>query len=325
MILWASGMFGGRYHGFAFDDLCKKHRVRFLAIDRPGIGGTDLVHLDQRVQLWLEAVPAVLKQAGVKTVHLACHSAGTIYMLNTTLHLRHLLSPTQPFVAFFGPWVHPSKSEKWGLSVIRLLPQVAIGTWHHWAKLMSSTVAPVLTAVGVNATKAFHGPATIPLAPEQVTEDSEIGDGLDTTWRKASEAVISHFIYAEKLEGASQEALLCLRKGVSWGDWQEVDEAVLRMARQERERRSSDLQATPKIEVQLYFAEHDEMSGITGRNWLESCFKQPEAGDVLQVESEVVAGTDHNDILSLKSGAMERMVRTVAALDRTRTPREVNT
>ncbi len=311
VVLWASGMFGGRYQAFANDDLCKKYRVRFLAIDRPGLGGTGSVNLNQRIDTWLDMVPALLDHVGVKHVHLAAHSAGTIYVLNTILHQRHLLHPAQPFAAFFGPWVHPSKSGKWGLSAVGLLPELAIGTWHHWAKMINNSIAPVLTASGVSTTKAsrlING-----RSGAKVTEDSTIGDGTEASWRKASEAVITSYVFAENVEGASHEVLLCLRKGsTTWGKWRDIDEAILRIAENERGRQDlPELESEEKLKIQIFFAENDEMIGKGGQKWLESCFTQAGVAERINLESEVVPGTDHNDVLALQNRAMEKMIQTV--------------
>lgn len=312
VVLWAGGMFGGRYQAFANDDICQKYRVRFLAIDRPGIGGTDLVNRNQRIQTWLDMVPALLNHVGVKHVHLAAHSAGTIFVLNTILHQRHLLHPTKPLAAFFGPWVHPSKSGKWGLSVVGLLPEVAIGTWHHWAKMINSNVAPVLRASGVSVTKASRTPV-IGISKTKVTEDSTIGDGTETAWRKASEAVITNYVFAENVEGASHEALLCLRKGNTvWGEWLDIDDAIQRIADNERASQASPRsEMAEKLKFQVFFAEDDEMIGKRGQRWLEACFTQDGVSEFVHLESEVVLGTDHNNVLALQSHAMEKMIQTI--------------
>ena len=312
VLLWAGGMFGGRYQAFANDDLCKKYRVRFLAVDRPGVGGCQAVELKQRVGTWLDMVPALLDHVGVKHVHLAAHSAGTIFILNSTLYQRHLLHPTKPFAAFFAPWVHPSKSGQLAFSAVALLPELAIGTWHHWAKLVNQYIAPVLTASGVSLTKAA-GPSVYGNSATKTIEDSTLEDGTEATWRKASEAVITSYVFAENVSGASDEALLCLRKGsTTWGEWRDTDEAISRIAENERAR-----QAIPRIEsgerlkIQIFFAEKDEMIGKKGQKWLESCFTQAGVADCIELEREVVPGTDHNDVLALQSGAMEKMIQTL--------------
>jgi pimeloyl-ACP methyl ester carboxylesterase len=317
VILWASGMFGGRYQAFAVDEICQKHRVRFLAIDRPGIGGTDAVRLDQRVGTWLDLVPELLRHLGIKHVHLAAHSAGMIYILNTLLHQRHLLHPVRPIVTVFGPWVQPSKSGKWGLTAVGYLPQIAIGTWHFWAKLMNNYIAPVITASGLSVTRVPRVSADV-ISDAVISKDStgEDVEGTKTTWRKASEAVMTRYIYAEDVSGGSQEAMFCLRKGgVTWGQWQDTDEAILQIAERERARRHesgrTETDSAHKINLRIYFAEEDEMIGEGGQKWLEQCFAQEGVADSMQVESEVVPGTDHNDILASQYKAMEKMIQTV--------------
>lgn len=49
--------------------------------------------MDKRVDTWLEIVPAVLEELGVKHVALMSHSAGTFYAFNTAVRLPHLMYP----------------------------------------------------------------------------------------------------------------------------------------------------------------------------------------------------------------------------------------
>jgi hypothetical protein len=42
-----------RYCYSPLDQLAKKYNVRILQVDRPGIGGTEPVELEKRVQTWL--------------------------------------------------------------------------------------------------------------------------------------------------------------------------------------------------------------------------------------------------------------------------------
>jgi pimeloyl-ACP methyl ester carboxylesterase len=69
---------------------------------RPGFGGSTPVPLDQRVNTWLEIVPAVLEKLEVKYVALMSHSAGTFYAFNTAVMLPHLLYPGRGFMACLG-------------------------------------------------------------------------------------------------------------------------------------------------------------------------------------------------------------------------------
>jgi pimeloyl-ACP methyl ester carboxylesterase len=73
-----------------------------LTVVSPGMGGSTPVALDQRIEVWLEIVPALLKHLDIQRVSLMCHSAGTIYLLNTLYRFPEILDPKAPFVALIG-------------------------------------------------------------------------------------------------------------------------------------------------------------------------------------------------------------------------------
>lgn len=141
--------------------------------------------VDKRVSTWLEAVPAVLEYLKVKHVAVASHSAGTIYVINTVVHLSYLLHPSRPFVACFGklsfslssphlclcscqrpcqnknntatrkrkandekttaPWVHPIYSSAPLMQVVDKLPTSLLGNLHHVQGFVASYIAPSIT------------------------------------------------------------------------------------------------------------------------------------------------------------------------------------
>jgi hypothetical protein len=53
VMLYIGGMFAGRYQALTVDAMAKELKIRILFVDRPGIGGTQKVPLDQRVPTWL--------------------------------------------------------------------------------------------------------------------------------------------------------------------------------------------------------------------------------------------------------------------------------
>ena len=311
-------MFGGRYQSFAYDELAKKHKVRFLAMDRPGIGGTQAVPLDQRIATWLDMVSALFDHVKIKHVHLASHSAGTIFVLNTLLHLRHLLHPIRPYVALFGPWVPPSISGKWGLATVGKLPQSWIGKWHHIAKFINNTVAPVIVASGLPITKSSNASITSISESKAVATDAAHAAQEEMLWKKASESIITHFIFAEEVEGASQEVLLCLQKcNIKWGDWHTLEEAISRIATNEKLKLCQEDQGVVKqrkLKIQIFFAEDDELVGKGGQAYLENCFASANDKQYLDFHSEVVLGTDHGEVLTVSKGAIEKVMSEIGTL-----------
>lgn len=316
-LLWCSGQFGGRYQGFAYDELAKRHKVRFLAIDRPGVGGTQAVPLDQRIATWLDMVSALLDHVKIKNVHLASHSAGTIFALNALLHLRHLFHPTRPYVALFGPWVPPSISGKWEMAAAAKLPASWIGTWHNVAKFINTNVAPIIVASGLTITKSSTASMTSMSGPRATNTDATHREHGEILWRKACESMITNFIFAEDVEGAGQEALLCLQKcKVKWGDWDTMDEAVSRIARNENSLLEDQKNAKQhRLKIQIFFAEHDELVGKGGQAYLENCFSAASVKQYIDFHSEVVPGTDHSEVIAASRGAIEKVLQEIGTLE----------
>ncbi|THZ60110.1 hypothetical protein D6C85_09871 [Aureobasidium pullulans] len=158
-ILFCGGMGASRLLLYRFDALAKKEGVRVIFIDRPGVGGSTPVPLDQRVQVWLDAVPAVLEHLGVKTISLLSHSAGAIYAINTLLLLPHLLHPQHPFAAFlsmqFPPHPRPllvtqkasftdgdAEQLLGSILVVDKLPSALVGSLHHITSFVGGYIAP---------------------------------------------------------------------------------------------------------------------------------------------------------------------------------------
>ena len=109
---------GGRYIAMgASDAIARHHKIRLVCVDKCGMGGTESVPLESRLQAWLgekyhsdrslvlillfaDIVPALLKELDIAHVALLSHSAGTIYLFNTLLTYRHILHPVRPLVVF---------------------------------------------------------------------------------------------------------------------------------------------------------------------------------------------------------------------------------
>ncbi|KAH9877319.1 hypothetical protein IAQ61_002683 [Plenodomus lingam] len=53
VILFCGALMGTRFCYSPLDQLAKAYNVRILHPDRPGIGGSDSVELDKRIQIWL--------------------------------------------------------------------------------------------------------------------------------------------------------------------------------------------------------------------------------------------------------------------------------
>jgi pimeloyl-ACP methyl ester carboxylesterase len=52
VLLFFSPLFGSRLLHIAKDELAKRHKVRIISVDRPGVGGTDAVDPARSMAVW---------------------------------------------------------------------------------------------------------------------------------------------------------------------------------------------------------------------------------------------------------------------------------
>ncbi|KAH6844614.1 hypothetical protein B0I37DRAFT_433056 [Chaetomium sp. MPI-CAGE-AT-0009] len=251
------GLYSSRYTLAQADELAKRQKVRLITPDKPGIGGTEAVDINQKVNTWLafspEIVQALAHHLNLHHVALLGHSSGAIYVLNTLLHLRRLLHPTHPYAALFTPWVHPAESDAPTSSIATLLPDWAIHKWYETSHLLSRTgITPLL------------GPST-------ARPGVKMPDHVDDMARAVDEKIMEYALL-ENVEGVSQEALFCLKRGGGqggklWGagGWDGYGEfiALLKKREQEQERGGGG----GKVELDVFFSESDSSSGERGSDW----------------------------------------------------------
>lgn len=327
VLLWASGMFGGRFTGVELLDLAEAHGIRLLAVDRPGIGGSEAVPIDQRISTWLEVVPALLSHLGIKHVSLGCHSAGTIYVLSTIMHLRHILHPECPYVCMFGPWVAPQYSGKWDMKIVSIMPKAMLRQWHWMAKTVfniDKSITPGFSLARTVLRKASgainSSSGTIkPVFP--IAGDGEFVDEIEPSTTGESITLPKHgpliprellvattrlataSIFAENVEGASDEALICMGKA-EIPSWTSIGDALERVAANELASRKQEV-ALPKMRIDVFYAMKDQMIGKGGEEYLESCLDKAYERGAFECTSMVIGNTDHNSVLFPETGAFD--------------------
>ncbi|KAK6080939.1 hypothetical protein SCUP234_05037 [Seiridium cupressi] len=307
VLLFCGPLLSSRFLHVAKDKLAKKYKVRIINPDRPGIGGTTEVEKHLRLDTWIEIVPALLQHLNVSHVTLACQSAGTLYALHTLLHLRHLLRPDRPYVTFCGPWVHPTHSGLTLLSLSNLLPPAILQQFDTVAGFVQSSVAPVI---------GFSGRLFSSLIPSWAHTKQPLAEGADVEMVELEETMLQRFIartYAESVHGLGQEVLLVLKK-VAWGTWDDVDKIVPMLAALE-EKRAAENPSSAQLEVEMFFAESDNMIGETaGPQWLADCWKPERRGEGIRFQSHTIKGTEHETILNLRFGIAERIFRKISGM-----------
>lgn len=337
VVLFFGGLMGGRLSYSTLDALAKKHNIRIINPDRPGMGGSSSVALDDRIRTYVDMIPHLLRHLGIAHVSLACHSFGTIYALNTLLLYPHLLHPSRPYVAFFAPWVHPSHTGVRHLQAAEMLPAGMIGKFSSLARFVNGSVAPVIgMSSGLSSTvaKSLRGPSPRPFAAEgpnsldshdkgQRQNEGDVCalDLDDADVVKELRSLIPTFLFAENVDGAGQDAQLCLRKprSIPWSTpsrpWDDVDDAVrqLRCFIAEGEHTT---EVGRRWNVDAFHAETDAMVGEKGRMSFDECWlgdRTVASGQGgIAYQSQIVEGSDHDFILDPVFGASEKWLERVA-------------
>lgn len=320
---------GGRFCYSPLDQLAKKHSVRIIHFDRPGVGGSDAVSLEDRIPTYINTIPHLLHHLSIKHVSLAAHSFGTIYLLNAMLMYPHFLHPTKPCVTFFAPWVHPSHTGIKHLQAAEMLPASMISKFSSLAKFVNGNISPLVgmstglsSAVSTTLKASFpHSPGpAIPIPLEPNTggprqSESNHQPSIDLNNAQVIQDIrklIPTYLFAEAMEGVSQDAQLCLRKprSVPWSTpaqpWDDIDEAARLFKRSTSQDERIDQQQRV-LGVNAFHAETDGMVGFKGRAWFDACWIGDEIGgsSVCEYWSQVVQGADHDFILDPVFGASE--------------------
>lgn len=109
--------------------------------------------------------------------------------------------------------------------------------------------------------------------------------------------------------GIGQEALLCLKKGGSyWGACDDYPSYVEALAQQLRGRRGDGAEGRNKLKIVAQFSETDIMIGKGGQVYFEECWSKADVSDVIDFQSVMVPGTNHDTLVSpQKKGLVEIM------------------
>lgn len=134
--------------------------------------------------------------------------------------------------------------------------------------------------------------------------------------------LIPRLFMAENMQGGSDEAFFSLKRGKnwSWGLFEDTDEAVSKVVKQERElvdavdaKADDGRPRQEKLRVQVFFAESDMMIGMKGEEWFNECWFKEECSNVVEYSNETVPKSNHENIASPEKGIVDKLFREVAA------------
>ncbi|UPK91988.1 hypothetical protein LCI18_002923 [Fusarium solani-melongenae] len=303
VLLFFPPLMGSRLLHITKDDLAKRHKVRFISLDRPGFGGTDEVALEKRASISREMILALLKHLGIKHVSAACHSGGTVYAFDMLLHHPEILHPDRPYFAIAAPWILPSHSHVLSMTLTQAIPNGVMAHADKVIGFVNSTLLPVIsTSAGfsqtfVNLTKSSQPDAN--------------GDP-DAKFEESLAPKQFKLIHSESIRGMSHESIFLMQniKEIDgWGDWKDYDDLKPKLV--EALKRTT----TKPLSMDVFFAEKDHMVGAAatqGPEWFEKCWNAEEAKDVISYSSTVLSGADHETAWSIALGVPKRVFERIS-------------
>ncbi|KIX94809.1 uncharacterized protein Z520_09499 [Fonsecaea multimorphosa CBS 102226] len=320
IVFFIGGLLGGRNTLCRSASIARRLKVRIISMDRPGLGGSTRVPLDQRVAVQVAAVPALLSHLGIRHVTLASHSGGAPYLIATLLAHRGLLHPKRPHIVLLSPWVHPKEGGARLMQITAMLPLQAIGKFPSLARTVNRTFAFSSGLRGGSPSKS----ATV-VAPKTGEIDDQ--NGSEDSFQKAvlteMEALAVKYMFAEDIEGSSDDAILFLRKhfhpviatadagaalGKDWLDWRTLADAVV-----EQEKRLNQGTAdSENLHIDVLHSEKDIMIRPSGSRHFDDCWASAISQSKITFNSKIIKGVNHDSILDPIQGASETWLKCVA-------------
>ncbi|KAL3952603.1 hypothetical protein ACCO45_012546 [Purpureocillium lilacinum] len=297
VLLFFAPLLGSRMWHVAKDALAKRHKVRIINVDRPGVGGTGEVPAERRVAVWRDVIMGLLAHLGIRHVSLGCQSGGTVHALDLLLHHPEVLHPTRPYLAIGAPWILPAHSGVMTMTITQALPEVLLAQTGRMATVVNK-VAPIVSA--------SFGFSQAVLSLGRGNQPSETDLDEDAKFEEKLGPILSNFVMTQGVDGMAQEAILLMQRApdkAGWGDWKDYDDLGPRL--------SEALSAAGRqLDLDVYFAEKDGMvgdAGSKGPQWFEECWKREQGKGVIRYASSVVAGAEHDTIWNLRCGAMQKV------------------
>ena len=286
VVVFCGGMFGTRYTLALVDQLARDKNIRLISPDKPGIGGSSNVGLQDKIDTWLETLDALVQHLNIENMALVGHSSGAIYVLNSILRSSNVLNTERPYVALVAPWVHPMHSRLRQPYLASLLPDSAVRKWYQGSHLISRNFFPAM------------GPSTSRPGVKMTDSDEFI---------KSVDAKVQEYALAENVEGVGEEAVFCLRRKRDglWGPWNDYDEypALVKGHDAIRDR-------SPRLRIEAFYAENDDVSGKQGTEWFDGCWKNQEI-DGVTFTSTMIPDCTHETITRAQSGLWHRIFESI--------------
>ncbi|KAF5009054.1 hypothetical protein FDECE_4706 [Fusarium decemcellulare] len=274
VLLFFAPLMASRMLHVAKDGVAKRHKVRIISLDRPGLGGTSDVELERRIPI--------------------CRGKLILYPKTQILH------PDRPYIAIGAPWILPSHSHLLSMTITQAIPNVLMAQTDKFASFINTLAPALASSAGVSQTLV----GLTKTGPQPTEEDS-----ADTKFEESLDPKLFKFIHSEGIRGMSEEALILMQKVKTvegWGDWVDYDDLVPKLAEALR-------RVGRRLSVDVFFAEKDSMVGdatTEGPEWLNKCWEAER--ETIAYNSTVIPKADHDTIWSMRLGLPERVYEKIS-------------
>ncbi|KAF3036432.1 hypothetical protein E8E12_003952 [Didymella heteroderae] len=297
VVLFCGALMGSRFCYSLLDQLAKAYNVRIIHPDRPGIGGTQPVDLDRRIQTWLG-------WSYRKRLMSASLLLGLVHQLRATDLLP------APVVGKF-------------VSVVKFVNDNVTPL----AGLSGGFVQGIRESIQRSSSNPFPGsaPAPIPLTPTTLSmrrrgtslfsydEKANLDDDLVVDELRRH---VTAFLFAGCMDGIKADVQLFLRKprSVTWCSssifWSDFDYAVPLVSKMIDEEGCVD-GVCRRWTVDAFHAQTDAMVGerVCGKEKLHAPYLPNR--NSYRYWSNVVEGTEHNYLMDPAFGASEAWLKRV--------------
>ncbi|OAP64347.1 hypothetical protein AYL99_00319 [Fonsecaea erecta] len=320
VVFFIGGLLGGRYILCRSASVARRLKIRIISMDRPGLGGSTRVPLDQRVATQVAAVPALLSHLGIRHVTLASHSGGAPYLFATLLAHRGLLHPKRPHIVMLSPWVHPEEGGALLMQITAMLPLQVVAKFSSCARAVNRTFA---------FSSGLRGRSPSKLAPVVAPKSGEINDqklnegSSERAVLTEMEALIPKYMFAEDIEGSSDDVILFLRKhvhpviatgdtgAVQGKDWLHCRTIADAVVEQEKRLNQSTVDSE-NLHVDVLHSEKDILIRPSGSRHFDDCWTNAVSSSKITFNPKIIKGTSHDSILDPIHGADETWLQYVA-------------
>ncbi|KAG9285207.1 hypothetical protein G9A89_004422 [Geosiphon pyriformis] len=192
------GMGCVRYFIAFFDDLASSYGLRLICPDRPGVGLSDNVKVqEQQVLKWPEVIEELCDIMSIKKFFIMAHSAGAPYALACALKMPERLQGTIYLVC---PWV-----------------STAIANNFRWLRFVPTPIMKITNTAGISLQQMLYGRQPYTTRPSH-RNSGALASPLSSLEKKQQLGLaILKASFAENLAGANNDLLMCFERRHSFG------------------------------------------------------------------------------------------------------------